>query len=73
MQPQPNLPENPLNTLFFVNDEPSDPRPSDRVLNSFKIKYIKLCLELNLTEEAATSILSFIKPININEAKASKS
>lgn len=59
--------------LFIVNDEPFDPRPSDRFLNSFELKYMQLCLELNLTEHASSRILEFIKECNIDEAKTSKS
>ena len=59
--------------LFIINDEPFDPRPNDRFLNSFELKYMQLCLDLNLTEHASSRILNFIKECNIDEARASKS
>lgn len=57
---------------FFLNDDPRDPRPSDRFFNSFERTYLQLCLDLNLTEHAASQILNFIKTCDIKQARVLK-
>lgn len=47
-------------------DEESDEEASEE---SFGIKYIKLCQELNLTENAGNRLLKFIKSCNIEQAR----